>query len=149
MKRLMLLFLVLFFFPMTAIAGEKIKGTNFLVVDQQSWKTGEGTGYWIWHGKGISNSVLGPLGTDPIECHGAGFWDKDGSWGNGICLHGDGDDTRTSDWKRDKGQKVGQWKTFSGTGKFAGITGAGSYTPTPLPRGRHISEWEGEVTLAK
>ena len=59
MKRLML-FLVLFLFPLTAIAGEKIKGTNFYVVDNQSWKTGEGTGYWIWHGNGILNSALGP-----------------------------------------------------------------------------------------
>ena len=47
MKRLVL-FLVLLLFPLTAIAGEKISGTNFFVVDDQSWETSEGSGYWIW-----------------------------------------------------------------------------------------------------
>ncbi len=53
MKRLVL-FLVLMLFPLTAIAGEKISGTNFFVVDDQSWETSEGSGYWIWHGTGVS-----------------------------------------------------------------------------------------------
>jgi hypothetical protein len=148
MKSLMV-FLVLLLFPLTAIAGEKVKGTTYFVVNQQGWKTGDGTGYWIWHGDGVSQSVEGPLGTGPSECHGAGFWDENGSWGEGICVHGDGDDTRTVHWKRDKGQKVGQWTNLLGTGKFAGITGGGSYTTTSLPGNRHISEWDGEVTLAE
>ena len=126
MKTLMV-FLVLLLLPLTAIAGEKVKGTTYFVVDQQGWQTGEGTGYWIWHGNGISQSVEGPLGTVPSECHGAGFWDENGSWGEGICIHGDGDDTRTVHWKRDKGQKVGQWTNVLGTGKFAGMTGGGAH----------------------
>jgi hypothetical protein len=126
MKSLMV-FLVLLLFPLTAIAGEKVKGTTYFVVNQHE----------------------GPLGTGPSECHGAGFWDENGSWGEGICVHGDGDDTRTVHWKRDKGQKVGQWTNLLGTGKFAGITGGGSYTTTSLPGNRHISEWDGEVTLAE
>ena len=142
-------FLAVLLFSLPAIAGEKVKGTTFFVVDEQNWETGQETGYWIWHGKGVSQSVGGPLGTDPIECHGAGFWDKDGSWGEGICVHAMGDDTRTVHWKRDKGQKVGQWKNLTGTGKFAGMTGEGIYTSTPLPEGRHVTEWEGEVTLSK
>ena len=148
MKRVTLI-LVLLLFPLTATAGEMIKGTSYFVVDQQSWKTGEDSGYWIWHGNGVANSLEGPLGTEPVECHGAGFWDKDGAWGEGICVYGDGDDTRTNGWTRGKGQKVGQWKALLGTGKFAGVTGGGTYTPTRVPGGRHISEWEGEVTLAE
>ncbi len=109
MKRLMLL-MVLLFFPLTAIAGEKISGMNFFVVDDQSWETGDGAGYWIWHGTGVSQVNEGPLETDAIECHGAGFWDKDGSWGEGICVQTAGDDTRTAYWKEEKGQEVGQWK---------------------------------------
>jgi hypothetical protein len=148
MKRVALI-LVLLLFPLTAVAGEMVKGTIYFVADQQSWKTGEGTGYWIWHGNGISQSVEGPLGTGTVECHGAGYWDGNGSWGEGICVHGAGDDTRTTGWKRDKGQKVGQWKNLFGTGKFAGITGGGSYTSTPLPGDRSLTEWDGEVTLAE
>jgi hypothetical protein len=135
--------------PFTALAGDKVKGTNFFVVEAQNWETGKGTGYWIWHGKGVSHSIEGPLGTDSVDCHGAGFWDKDGSWGEGICVNAAGDDSRTSSWKKDRGQKVGQWKILTGTGKFAGIKGGGSYIPTRLPEGRHMSEWEGEITLAK
>jgi len=144
-----MLLMVLLLFPLTAIAGEKIRGTNFFVVDDQSWETGDGSGYWIWHGTGVSQVNEGPLETDAIECHGAGFWDKDGSWGEGICVHTAGDDTRTAYWKEDKGQEVGQWNYLSGTGKYAGIAGGGTYKSQPLPGGRSISEWEGEVTLAE
>ena len=148
MKRLTL-YLVLVLLPVTALAGEKVKGTDFFVVDEQSWKTGNNTGYWIWHGKGVSQPLSGPFESEVIECHGAGFWDKDDSWGEGICMHGSGDDTRTTGWKRDKGQKVGQWKILTGTGKFEGITGQGTYKPTPLARDYHVAEIEGEVTLGE
>ncbi len=148
MKRLMLI-LVLMLFPLTAIAGEKVSGTTFYVTDQQNWETGDGSGYWIWHGDGVQHSAEGPLGTSSIECHGAGFWSKDGSWGEGICVIGAGDDTRTIHWKRDKGEKVGHWKHLIGTGKYAGMTGEGTYEGHSLPGGRRVNNWEGEVTLAK
>ena len=148
MQRLMLL-MVLLLFPLTAFAGEKISGTDVYVDDEQNWETGDGSGYWMWHGKGVSQVHEGPLETTAVECHGAGFWDKDGSWGSGICVEGAGDDTATFDWKNDKGQEVGQWKYLSGTGKFAGITGGGTWKNQPSPDGYTISEWEGEVTLAE
>ena len=148
MQRLML-FLVLLLFPLTAIAGEKISGTNFFVVDGQEWETGDGSGYWMWHGTGVSRTLEGPGDTNAIECHGAGFWDKEGSWGEGICVETIGDDTVTSDWKEEKSQEVGQWKFLSGTGKYAGVTGGGTYKSQSLAGGRSISEWEGEVTLAE
>ena len=148
MKRLMV-FLVLLLFPLTAIAGEKISGTIFFVEDEQSWETGDGSGYWMWHGKGVSQMHEGPLESTATECHGAGFWDKDGSWGEGICVDTAEDGTATSDWKMDKGQEVGQWKYLSGTGKYAGITGGGTYKEQSLPGGHSVSEFEGEVTLAE
>lgn len=149
MKRAMA-FLAVMLFPLAALAGEKASGTTFTVDDNQVWRTGEKTGYWIWHGKGIEQEVSGPLvGTRPIECHGAGFWDADGSWGEGICVAGSGDDVRYIDWKRGKGEQVGQWKTISGTGKFAGRIGQGTYNPTKLPDSRTVSEWEGEYTSAE
>ena len=148
MKRLML-FLVLLLFPLTAIAGEKVSGTAFYVEDGQNWETGDGSGYWMWHGKGVSQIHEGPFETNAVECHGAGFWDKDGDWGEGICVDTAEDGTRTVYWKQDKGQEVGQWKYLSGTGKYAGITGEGTYKSQPLPGGRSVTEWEGEVTLAE
>jgi len=36
------------------------------------------------------------------------FWDAEGSWGEGICLHSDEDATRTSVWKRGKGEELGK-----------------------------------------
>ncbi len=147
--KFILLILTFVLIPFTTLAGDKIKGTNFFSGDSQSWETGDGTGYWIWHGKGVIHSTEGPLGTQPVECHGAGRWDKEGSWTDGICVQGDGDDTITYGWKRDKGQKVGQWKYLTGTGKYTGIKGEGTYTHTDLPAGRGMSEWEGEVSLAK
>ena len=143
------LFLILALIPFASFAGEKVKGTTYFVVDEQNWETGEGTGYWIWHGKGVSNSVEGPLGTNPVECHGAGFWDKEGSWGEGICVYPGKTDSRVSHWWRERGQKVGQWKALTGTGKYAGIKGEGTYVSKQLPEGRHMSEWEGVVTLMK
>ncbi len=149
MQRLML-FLVLLLIPLTAIAGEKVSGTDFYVVDEQSWETGDGSGYWMWHGKGVSQIHEGPLETVAVECHGAGFWDNDGSWGEGICVNGAGDDTRMLHWKTEKSQKMmGQWKILSGTGKYAGITGGGTYKDQNLSGGRSLTEWEGEVTLAE
>ncbi len=92
----------------------------------------------------------GPLESTATERHGAGFWDKDGSWGRGICVNGAGDDTRTLHWKTEKSQKMmGQWKILSGTGKYAGITGGGTYKNQSLPGGHSVSEFEGEVTLAE
>jgi len=148
MKRLALV-LVLLLFPLSALAGEPVKGTNFFVADNQGWETGEGTGYWMWHGTGVSNHSAGPFKTGSVECHGAGFWDAEGTWGEGICLHADEDGTRTSVWGRGKGEELGRWEIVSGTGKYAGITGQGSYKSTPLPDDRHMSEFEGEVTLAQ
>ena len=144
-----LIILMFVLVPFTVTAGEKIKGTNFHVGDTQIWETGEGTGYWIWHGKGIEHPSEGPLETNPIECHGAGFWDQEGSWGEGICIIGAGDDTHISHWKYDKGQEVGKSKYVSGTGKFEGIKGEVSIRFIELPAGRSMQEWEGEVSLAK
>ena len=148
MKRLML-FLVLLLFPGTAFAGEKVSGTSFYVVDLQKWETGDGSGYWMSHAEGVANFTEGPLETSPSECHGAGFRDQEGSWGEGICVIGTGADTRKIHWKRDKGEKVGHWKNLTGTGKFAGMTGEGTYKTKWWSDGRQVTEWDGEVTLAK
>lgn len=132
-----------------AFAGEKVKGVNFLVVDQQTWPTGEASGYWMYQGKGVQQTREGGSDTGPLECSGAGYWDKDGSWGEGICVYGVGENTRITSWKQEKGQKAGKWKILNGAGTYAGMTGEGTYVSTSLAAGRTMSEWEGEITLAK
>ena len=59
--KFILLILTLVLIPFTTLAGEKIKGTNFYTEDTQVWETGDGTGYWIWHAKGIEHPTEGPL----------------------------------------------------------------------------------------
>ena len=131
------------------MAGERVSGTTFYVVDQQNWETGEGAGYFMWHGEGVQHSAEGPLGTSAIECHGAGFWDTDGSSADGICIIGAGDDVRTMRWTREKGEKVGRWEHLSGSGKFAGMTGGGTFQGQSLAGGRYVTQWDGEVTMAE
>jgi hypothetical protein len=55
----LVLILALSLFPLTASAGEKAKGTNFFVVNSESWETSETMGYWMWHGNGIRNASTG------------------------------------------------------------------------------------------
>ena len=136
------------FFPLTALAGEKVKGANYMVVDSQNWQTGEKSGYWMINAQGVAQYAEGPFETAAVECHGAGFWDAEGSSGEGICVQSEGDDTRTSSWKRGKGEELGHWEMLGGTGKYAAITGQGTYKPTQMPGGRLVSNLEGEVTLA-
>jgi len=148
MKRFAL-YLVLALIPQTALAAEKVTGTDFFVVEQEDWETGDDAGFWIWHGKGVSQPHTGPLESEAIDCHGAGFWDDDKYWGEGICVHGEGDDTRTSSWKKAKGEERGQWKILTGTGKYEGMTGQGTYKSTPLAGDYQVSEVEGEITMGQ
>ena len=145
--KLILLIFTLMLIPFTTLAGDRIKGTSFYAGDAQGWETGEGSGYFIWNAEGVSHSTEGPLGTNPIECHGAGHYDKEGSQVEGVCILGAGNDTAIQSFKSDNGQ--GQWKFVTGTGKYKGIKGEGTYMHTDLPAGRSISEWEGKVSLAK
>jgi hypothetical protein len=135
--------------PLSGIAGESVNGQNYLVLDNQAWPTGEQSGFYLFNGSGVSNVINGPTETGAIECHGSGFWGAEGSRGEGICLHGAGDDTYTSTYKMELGANNGQWQILGGTGKYAGISGEGTYIPNPLPGNRAISTWQGEITLAE
>ncbi len=135
--------------PLSSMAGESVSGQNYLVLDNQAWPTGEQSGFYLFNGSGVSNVTNGPTETGAIECHGSGFWSPEGSRGEGICLHGAGDDTYTSTYKIGLGASNGQWKILGGTGKYAGISGEGTYIPNPLPGNRAISNWQGEITLTQ
>lgn len=139
----------LILFPLVTSAGEKVSGTTFYVFDQANYPTGKETGYWVWNAEGIQHSTEGPLGTSSSDCHGAGFWAKDVSWGEGICLIGEEDDTRVIRWWRAKDEEVGHWEHVSGTGKYESMSGGGTYTGRRLEKNRWVSEWEGEVTFGE
>ena len=145
------LVLFLMLSPITSFAGDTAKGTNFLVLDNQSWPTGEKSGFYVFSGKGVTKAIEGPIETIAVECHGSGFWDQNGSRGEGICLHGTGDDTYTSSYKREIGQSSGQWIIIegTGTGKYAGISGEGTYTSEQVPGGRLVSTWDGVISLSQ
>lgn len=142
------LILAIFLFPLTAVAAEKVKGTNYMIVESQGWPTGNSAGYWMMNATGVTQYTLGPMGPGATECHGAGNWGADGNEGEGICVHTEADGTRTSLWKIGKGEAIGHWEIVSGTGKYVGITGQGTYKSMKLPNGRVISEFEGDITLA-
>lgn len=133
----------------STFAGETAKGSNFMVLDNQTWPTGEESGFYLFNGTGISNVVEGPTETAAIECHGSGFWGPEGTKSHGVCIHGVDSDQYTSSYKREQGQSSGMWEIThgTGTGKYLGIAGQGTYTTNMLPGGRAISNWQGEITL--
>ena len=102
--------------PTTVLAGEKLVATNYYVTETQTWPTAEKAGYWMVNFQGVSEVSQGPLDTLAIECNGAGFWSAGGLSGNGICVHGSGDDTFVLRWDVKKGSKVNSWRILSGKG---------------------------------
>ena len=135
--------------PFSSFAAEAANGQNFLVLDNQAWPTGENSGFYQFNGSGISNVINGPGETSAVECHGAGFWGPEGNRAEGICVHGAGDNTYTSTYKLEAGSENGQWQILGGTGKYANISGQGTYVPNRLPGNRAISNWQGEISLAE
>ena len=148
MKKFMFI-LALAMAPSTVFAGEKFAATNYYVTESKTWPTGEKAGYWMVKFAGVSEVSQGPIDTLAVECNGAGYWGAGGVTGNGICVHGTGDDTFVLHWQADKGAKANAWKILSGKGNFKGLTGQGTATSKKLPGNRRISKLEGEVELAK
>ncbi len=144
-----LFFLFMILIVPDAFAFEFIRGSNYMTVDAQKWKTGDETGYWMINSRGVSEMIEGPFETSPIECHGAGFWGKSGAWGEGICVYGNGEDTRTMAWQVKAGEETNTWFMVGGTGQYAGITGQGTYVSKNLSGGREVSRFEGNVDLPK
>lgn len=49
----------------------------------------------------------------------------------------------------EKYRRRGTWTVVSGTGKYVGMTGSGSFVTGPVADGHKTTEWEGEVELPK
>ncbi len=96
-----------------------IKG--FLIVNDQSNP---------WHG------VL-------CDCNGIGAYAADGSMQTigGTCMLVDADgDVQRLPW-RGTSARGGTWEAAGGTGKFANMTGSGTYVDGPLADGRIFNRW--------
>ena len=147
--RKLLISLAICMAPTLVHAGEKFAATNYYVTETKAWPTQEKAGYWMVKFSGVSETTAGPVGTLPVECNGAGFWSKTGATGNGICIHGSGDDTFILRWDATPGSKPNSWKILSGKGKYKGLTGQGTAITEKLPGNRRISKLVGEVKLAE
>lgn len=90
-------------------------------------------GYWL---TGTSRSRLSdsPIGPFATQCLGSGGRNGKTSSTAGHCelIDADGDKILGSYHRRGP---TGEWKAISGTGKFAGITGGGTFTRVAFPRG--------------
>ncbi|MGC1261378.1 hypothetical protein [Jannaschia helgolandensis] len=131
----------------TAVAAEKVSGNNYMLADVKAWPTGETTGYWMSSTKGVRVSDDPDALPEPTECDGAGYWDANGDWGEGICRYGDATDFVLSSYKVEKGAKTGVWEILQAGGKYEGLTGSGTFESTRGQRGASVSAWEGEVSM--
>ena len=132
--------------PAIVQSAEKFSATNTYITESRLWPTDDKSGYWMIEFSGVSQVTTGPIDTMAVECHGAGFWGASGLDGNGICLHGVGDDTFIL--RFDTNSPNNTWRILSGTGKYSELTGNGVATTEKLPGNRRISTLEGEVSLS-
>ena len=151
MNRLMLL-VCLSVWASTALAGEKHKvaGTNTYMLQEKQWPVGGNSVFWTLDNVGTVDVKVSPLDFEAVECHGAGFWDWNGSRGEGICIFGEGSDKQVWAWKAEPGRKS-TWKIIHATGKYTGITGSGTHTTRTDDNYRvqkiRITDWQGEIEL--
>jgi hypothetical protein len=143
-----------------ALAGELISGINDYVTEQRTWKTGEFSGYYMYDSNGTFRARTGSIPDSPVECHGAGFWTAEEIKGDGICIFGEAPhrwtvafemapDNKFRAQTAEKYRRRGTWSVVTGTGKYVGMTGTGSFVTGPVVNGRKTTEWAGEVELPK
>ena len=132
--------------PVAAASAEEFAATNAYVTETKAWPITTKDGYWMVRFEGVSQVTKGPIETMAVECNGAGFWGAEGIVGNGICVHGSGEDTFILRWDADGPSRT--WEILSGTGKYATLTGSGTATTKKLAGNRRISKLAGTVNLA-
>jgi hypothetical protein len=78
-----------------------------------------------------------------MDCNGIGAYAADGSMQTmgGTCMIMDSDgDVQRLPWEA-TGPQGGTWEIAGGTGKFANMTGSGTYRSGPLADGRIFNNW--------
>lgn len=122
-----------------ANAGERIEGSG-----HEGWYTtlvselefGEGHSAMLWRGEGVQfgDDPSQPAGLMTGDCVAIFEFMPDETYkGNGFCTYTDldGDKTFFTFWEGSD-MEEGRTKYFGGTGKFAGVTGGGTYTGEEL-----------------
>ena len=80
------------------------------------------------------------------ECSGSLVFMPDGtSDAAGHCARKDKDgDTYSITWAQEAGKPNGIWGSLTGTGKFAGRTASGTFTPAVEDGAMSVTTWEGD-----
>ncbi len=149
MRKIILLACTAAILPVQANAAEKFVATNFYVTNTKASSIDDNSGYWVVTFEGISKVSAGPIDTMAVTCDGSGFWNAKGTSGQGICVHGVGEDTFTLRWEAEPGAGENKWQILAGKGKYLNITGQGIVTTQKLPGNRRISTLQGEVELTE
>ena len=92
----------------------------------------------------IVNDQSNPWHGAIMDCNGIGAYAADGSMQTmgGTCMLIDGDgDVQRLPWQA-TGATGGTWEAAGGTGKYAKMTGNGTYLDGPLPDGRLLNRWK-------
>jgi hypothetical protein len=136
----------------SALAGERIVGTNTYHVNEQNWHTGGPTGFWMQNNYGTFEVTEGPLESGSVECHGSGFWDGMAVTGSGICIY-ESDESRHI-WRYEANPgKATTGEVVHGTGKYEGMTGRGKSATRKeggqMKMGMRVTDWAGEIELPK
>jgi hypothetical protein len=146
-----LLLAALLFLPQVLSAGEKVAVTNFYVVNYEEIEAGADV-FWKEDNSGTFTVNEGPIEPGFVRCVGSGFGGPGGVSGGGVCVYGDEVDTFTMRWQV-VSFGVNKWHIVSSTGKYSGMTGAGTtktrITSKFLKLAHRISDWEGEIELPK
>jgi hypothetical protein len=91
----------------------------------------------------IVNDQSNPWHGAIMDCNGIGAYAADGSMQTmgGTCMLIDSDgDVQRLPWQA-TGPDGGTWEAAGGTGKYANMTGSGTYLDGPLPDGRLFNRW--------
>ena len=142
------------------LAGEKVKGRNaFHMTNWQSAKVGDREGHLmgLFEAKGINTAISGNRYADGALMNEVGIMDLlDANTGQRIahgyeeiiCRDGDKIYCRWEITSVSEGVRYGTWEYISGTGRYEGIKGTGTFA-SYLPGDRWYGDWEGEVELPK
>lgn len=146
----------------SASAGERFSGSQTYTATSQVWTPMPGAGYAMAKMVGSYTPQSGPIPKSRVECWGSFFWSPKKTETHGVCVFGVLPDRWMVRYRRTSptfpGKTIGrflrqgEWTVISGEGRFAGMTGKGTYLAKPVTTGKapvHKTMWAGEVTIPK
>lgn len=143
-----------------AVAGELFSGSHTYRGTTQPWMPAPGAGYAAFESVGTYTPDAGPIPKSRVECRGASFWTSDISEASGVCVFGElpdrwmlryrMTDRELREQRRERFGRRGEWTIVGGVGRYAGITGSGTYlakSGVAEEGGLYKTMWQGEVTI--